>query len=533
MWSWVFFAVIVATAAGGALAYAGKSEPLDAERMRLGGACDAPEFNFESVLVANEARYRAKATRTNPTLGASNAPAAASSSSTDAKKRGDSLFDASDFQAGAVPWLCVAFVGSFFLGLAMLWMFRQCAHTMVWSVIYMKVGVMAAVSLMFASVGAVVPFVVFTLLTLLSAFCFYLWTDELNLIASMLSVSTQGLRDNPHIVTTTVGLSFASLLYIFPAVAAMMFAAMNGRVTVSESATSRDAATKACSDFAGDPTDCCGFAVDSWVPLYMTLSFVSLLWVTSAALETRMYVIGGTMCQWYFAPAGTKDFSGAVGGALANALGPSFGTICFGSFILTMVEMARSATERLRREEGRNNILVCILTACLECIYALVEYISKFATLQAAMSGEAFCDAAATVTDLLSRNFLTAYGTYAFPSMILQGAAFVLALGLGVATWLLSFATYSGAGLDNAGLYSGLVGALSGAVAFVVLSFFVMIMLNVVDAVFLCYAVDRDRNMVNHVEFHEVFETVNRKQQPEGAVVMQPGGGKMMYGAGV
>ena len=77
------------------------------------------------------------------------------------------------------------------------------------------------------------------------------------------------------------------------------------------------------------------------------------------------------------------------------------------------------------------------------------------------------------------------------------------------------------------------MGALSGAVAFVVLSFFVMIMLNVVDAVFLCYAVDRDRNMVNHVEFHEVFETVNRKQQPEGAVVMQPGGGKMMYGAGV
>ena len=226
--------MIVATAAGGALAYAGKSEPLDAERMRLGGACDAPEFNFESVLVANEARYRAKATRTNPTLGASNAPAAASFSSTDAKKRGDSLFDASDFQAGAVPWLCVAFVGSFFLGLAMLWMFRQCAHTMVWSVIYMKVGVMAAVSLMFASVGAVVPFVVFTLLTLLSAFCFYLWTDELNLIASMLSVSTQGLRDNPHIVTTTVGLSFASLLYIFPAVAAMMFAAMNGRVTVSD-----------------------------------------------------------------------------------------------------------------------------------------------------------------------------------------------------------------------------------------------------------------------------------------------------------
>jgi hypothetical protein len=74
----------------------------------------------------------------------------------------------------------------------------------------------------------------------------------------------------------------------------------------------------------------------------------------------------------------------------------------------------------------------------MECIYALIEYISKFATLQASMTGQNFCDAASTVTDLLQRNFLTAYGTYAFPSMILQGAALVLAAGFGVTTWLLS-----------------------------------------------------------------------------------------------
>jgi hypothetical protein len=164
----------------------------------------------------------------------------------------------------------------------------------------------------------------------------------------------------------------------------------------------------------------------------------------------------------------------------------------FGSFILTMVEMCRAAMERLRRQE-RGNILVCLLAACMECVYALIEYISKFATLQAAMTvglalftlfcskthsiddsqyksekqslldaildtsltcqeyslynqsdtrecqpfapGDSFCDAASTVTDLLQRNFLTAYGTYAFPSMILQGAALVLAVGFGVATW--------------------------------------------------------------------------------------------------
>jgi hypothetical protein len=68
---------------------------------------------------------------------------------------------------------------------------------------------------------------------------------------------------------------------------------------------------------------------------------------------------------------------------------------------------------------------------------------------------------------------------------------------------------------------------LAGVVAFVVLMFFVMIMLNVVDAVFLCYAMDKDSNKIHHQEFHSVFEEVNRKQQ--GAVVQNPNG-NVMYG---
>jgi len=406
-------------------------------------------------------------------------------------------FDAVEFLDGAVGWVVFAFVGSFFLGLSLLWMFRACAHTMVWGVVYLKVGTMAALTVMFFYVGAWVPAVVFLLLTLLTGFCFWLYQIELNLVASMLSVATQGLKDNPHIVTATVGLQLLTLLYIAPAVAAITVAQMNGQVSVNGDAVVQDAATGVCSNIHGQPVECCAWTVDAWVPLYSALATVSVVWVVSMALEMRLYVIGGTMCQWYFAPAGTTDFSGTVRGALGNALGPSFGTICFGSFILTMVEMCRAATERLRRQE-RGNILVCLMAACLECLYALIEYISKFATLQAAMTGESFCAAATTVSDLLQRNFLTAYGTYIFPSMILQGTALVLAMGFGGATWLLSLTAYTVAQSANAGMYAVLVGVLSGVVSFVVLSFFVMLMLNVVDAVFLCYAMDKDRNMNNH-----------------------------------
>jgi len=563
--------VILATAAGGLIAYAGRDESPSAADARLGVACSAPNFHFSDVLAANAARFEAaNARRTTPPAANANAalgqdrvvvpaagsrtlgaPSAATSApSTAPGADADAPFDASAFVEAAYPWLIAAFVASFFLGALLLWTFQRCANSMVWGVVYAKVGVMFALTLSFAAAGATVPAIIFALLTALTAFVFYLWRDELNLVASLLAVATRGLRDNPHIVTAVVGLQLAAFAWLVPCVGFMMFANMNGRVAVSPDAVAQDANTKVClffifvwaisiydivfcsqvcSDSLGAAVDCCAWVTEAWVPPYLFLATVSGIWFISAALETRLFVIGGTICQWYFAPVGTTDFSSGVPRALGHALGPSFGSVCFGSFVLTMVELARSAAERLRRED-RDNILVCIIVTCLECVYAIIEYISKFAMLQASVTGEAFCDAAASVTDLLSRNFLTAYGTYAFPGMILQGASLVIAVGFGCATWLLSYGVFAATLSANAGLYAGLVGILSGIISLVVMSFFAMIALNVVDAVFLCYAMDKDRNSVHRGELHAVLHEVNEKNQPQGGLVRNPGG-QYAYGS--
>jgi hypothetical protein len=51
-----------------------------------------------------------------------------------------------------------------------------------------------------------------------------------------------------------------------------------------------------------------------------------------------------------------------------------------------------------------------LLACCLQCIWGLIEYITKFATVRAAITGEAFFEAGRNVTQLLTRNFLKAYG---------------------------------------------------------------------------------------------------------------------------
>lgn len=66
-----------------------------------------------------------------------------------------------------------------------------------------------------------------------------------------------------------------------------------------------------------------------------------------------------------------------------------------------------------RAQENRQNgqsLLWSLLSCCLQCIWGVIEYITKFATIRAAITGEAFFEAGRSVTDLLMRNALKAYG---------------------------------------------------------------------------------------------------------------------------
>ena len=68
-----------------------------------------------------------------------------------------------------------------------------------------------------------------------------------------------------------------------------------------------------------------------------------------------------------------------------------------------------------------------------------------------------------------------------------------------------------------------MLGLLAFFMALVVLSFFGSVLLNIVDAVFVCYALDRDTQTVTQPEVHEVFSQVSsadgRQDRNHAAVV--------------
>ena len=55
---------------------------------------------------------------------------------------------------------------------------------------------------------------------------------------------------------------------------------------------------------------------------------------------------------------------------------------------------------------------------------------------------------------------------------------------------------------------AALLGVLSFFMAWVVQAFFAAVLLDIVDAVFICYAVDKDTQSVTRLEVHEVFSQV-------------------------
>lgn len=63
-----------------------------------------------------------------------------------------------------------------------------------------------------------------------------------------------------------------------------------------------------------------------------------------------------------------------------------------------------SARQQAQQEGG--SLLISLASCLLECVYSLIDYLTKFATVRMAITGEAFLEAARRATDLLARNFL-------------------------------------------------------------------------------------------------------------------------------
>lgn len=192
----------------------------------------------------------------------------------------------------------------------------------------------------------------------------------------------------------------------------------------------------------GDESDC---------DLQFQNGGLSILWAlflfwTQQVFKNLIHTsVAGIVGTWYFDPTDASSFcSSAVSGSLFRSLTHSFGSICFGSLCVAILQTLDFIVQSLRsqRRNGEQNAGAALLLCCLDCLLSLLqgimEYFNKWAFVYVGVYGYSYLTAGKKVmalfrergwTVVINDNLIrNALGLMSFVIALLCGAAPMLFL---------------------------------------------------------------------------------------------------------
>ena len=94
--------------------------------------------------------------------------------------------------------------------------------------------------------------------------------------------------------------------------------------------------------------------------------------------------VAGVLGTWWYDPEEANSVcSSAVTGSLFRTMTSSFGSICFGSLLIAILQALRGAVNSLR-EQDENEIIgciLCILECILSCVESILDYFTKYVSI--------------------------------------------------------------------------------------------------------------------------------------------------------
>lgn len=108
---------------------------------------------------------------------------------------------------------------------------------------------------------------------------------RIELTVKVIGVASTALSKNLGLFGALPALTLGLVVYYVPIVVFLVFSNWNGEIVPKE-------------EERGEYV--CVWKQDSWVPAYYTLAILTMLWSASVMVEAQVYVISGTIAQWYF-----------------------------------------------------------------------------------------------------------------------------------------------------------------------------------------------------------------------------------------
>ena len=244
------------------------------------------------------------------------------------------------------------------------------------------------------------------------------------------------------------------------------------------------------------------------IAFFMILSFY---WTLPLIKNVCHVTYCGTMATWYFFAGTESGVQQPVSRSLKRATTTSFGSVCFGSLLIAIMEMLRSMFEKAQR--GSGGFIACCVLLVFSCMQEILEMFTKYAFVHVAVYGVPFCEAGKMTWDLIKSSGVDG---------IINDLLITRVLNLGGILGGIVCAIYAGLVSYDA-LKDEIVWCIVCIlVAFIVGIVLVRLVMTVVDScsacLFVCYAEASDVLEANQpelaTEFREAHDKITQRSTP-------------------
>lgn len=223
----------------------------------------------------------------------------------------------------------------------------------------------------------------------------------------------------------------------------------------------------------------------------------ALFWGQQFLSGVNQTTLAGAVVTWYWAIDKRSLPGMPVWRSFGRVLKYHLGSIALGSLLIAVIQFIRAliyaAQRQLRRVEGDNRWAKCILTTCqccCACFESVMMFINRNAYIEIAMYGKPFCTSAKNAFQLLVRNAFRLVAIDFVSSLILLLSKIIVTSVSGVGSYYALKYYYA----DDPLYYTSPTVFVIMVESFVVTSLFLYVYDMTIDATFLAFCEDCERN---------------------------------------
>ncbi|KPA80180.1 putative mitochondrial hypothetical protein [Leptomonas pyrrhocoris] len=154
-----------------------------------------------------------------------------------------------------------------------------------------------------------------------------------------------------------------------------------------------------------------------------------LLWVCQVVPNVMHVTASGLIATWYYAGSNNMPPHPTIA-SFKRATTTSFGSICFGSLIVAIIQFLRWLLESSRDNE--NGFVRCCVDCMLRCIENIVQYFNRYAFVHVAIYGCGYIEGAKRTFELCQQCFFAAYFNDCLVVPTLNMFTFAIAILFGI-----------------------------------------------------------------------------------------------------